>query len=323
MARSFWAIELHPGKEYATTPDFDLHITQAVLTGASKDKSERSVISVKIADEEGGEAKTFSIASLKLDHADSQGLDLVFDQEEEIVFTVSGKNTVHLSGYLIPPNGDEDDFGDEFGSDDEEIPSGEEFGSEDEDEEEADDDIQAQIAAKRKAIQQQNGAPAKKAKQEAPQQPQAQKPKQQQQTPNKPAEQKKPQQQQQQKSPAQQQQKVAAPRKLQGGVEATIMKEGTGKTATRGNKVFVKYVGTLTKNGKVFDKSVNKTFGFALGKREVITGWDIGVDGMKEGEKRKLIIPSALAYGAGGAPPTIPPNASLTFEVELVKVAGK
>jgi len=98
-----------------------------------------------------------------------------------------------------------------------------------------------------------------------------------------------------------------------------ITKEGLGAEATKGRKVGVKYVGKLTKNGKVFDSST-KPFNFILGAREVITGWDLGVAGMKVGEKRTLIIPSELGYGKTGAGKEIPPNSSLTFDVELLSV---
>jgi FKBP-type peptidyl-prolyl cis-trans isomerase len=98
--------------------------------------------------------------------------------------------------------------------------------------------------------------------------------------------------------------------------------EGKGKEAKAGNNVSVHYTGTLT-NGKKFDSSVDRKtpFDFALGAGMVIKGWDEGVAGMKEGGKRKLIIPPALAYGnkdVGGG--LIPANSTLIFEVELLKV---
>lgn len=80
----------------------------------------------------------------------------------------------------------------------------------------------------------------------------------------------------------------------------------------------VYYCGKLQKNGKQFDKS-NKGpgFKFKLGQGRVIRGWDMGLVGMKVGGKRQLTIPASLAYGSGGAPPSIPPNATLLFDVEL------
>ena len=95
---------------------------------------------------------------------------------------------------------------------------------------------------------------------------------------------------------------------------------GTGKEAKTGDKVKVHYTGTLA-NGTQFDSSKGKDpFGFTLGKGEVIKGWDDGVVGMKIGGKRKLTIPYALGYGEKGNPPTIPPKATLLFDVELLEV---
>ena len=96
---------------------------------------------------------------------------------------------------------------------------------------------------------------------------------------------------------------------------------GTGQEATNGKKVTVHYTGTLT-SGTKFDSSLdrNQPFTFTLGAGEVIKGWDLGVKGMKVGGKRKLTVPSDLGYGPNGAPPVIPPNAALVFEVEVLKV---
>ena len=110
---------------------------------------------------------------------------------------------------------------------------------------------------------------------------------------------------------------------LPGGLKYAILKPGKGKVANHGN-VEVHYTGWLRSNGKKFDSSVGgKPFSFELGHGEVIKGWDQGVKGMKEGEKRQLIVPAALGYGANGTPDgTIPPNATLVFEVELLKIVA-
>jgi FKBP-type peptidyl-prolyl cis-trans isomerase FkpA len=96
---------------------------------------------------------------------------------------------------------------------------------------------------------------------------------------------------------------------------------GDGALASSGQTVSVHYTGWLT-DGKKFDSSKdrNDPFEFGLGKRQVIAGWDEGVQGMKVGGKRKLTIPPALGYGARGAGGVIPPNATLVFEVELLGV---
>jgi peptidylprolyl isomerase len=97
---------------------------------------------------------------------------------------------------------------------------------------------------------------------------------------------------------------------------------GTGAEANSGDSVTVQYVGVLFANGKEFDSSwkAGKPFTFDLGSGGVIAGWDQGVEGMKVGGRRRLIIPAELAYGAAGSPPSIPANAALVFDVDLVSV---
>lgn len=104
---------------------------------------------------------------------------------------------------------------------------------------------------------------------------------------------------------------------LPGGLEYEVLKLGKGSnTAARGKTVKVKYEGRLAKTGKRFDKGSIK---FKLGAGEVIKGWDDGVKGMLAGERRRLLVPARLAYGSRGAPPDIPPNAALVFEVEYLQ----
>ena len=109
---------------------------------------------------------------------------------------------------------------------------------------------------------------------------------------------------------------------LGNGLKFAILKPGKGKVAQHGN-VEVHYTGWLQRGGKKFDSSLDRgqPFKFELGHGEVIKGWDQGVKGMKEGERRQLVIPAALGYGPKGTPDgVIPPNATLVFEVELLKV---
>ena len=107
------------------------------------------------------------------------------------------------------------------------------------------------------------------------------------------------------------------------GLKITELVEGTGAEAKSGDLVSVNYRGTLT-NGREFDSSYrrNQAFTFPLGGGRVIRGWDEGVVGMKEGGKRRLVIPPDLAYGSRGAGGVIGPNETLIFEIELVKVQG-
>jgi peptidylprolyl isomerase len=98
---------------------------------------------------------------------------------------------------------------------------------------------------------------------------------------------------------------------------------GKGKAAKAGDTVTVRYVGVLFDDGKEFDASWNrpgKAFDVPLGQGAVIPGWDQGIVGMKQGGRRKLIIPPDLAYGAQGYPPDIPPDATLIFDIDLKKV---
>jgi peptidylprolyl isomerase len=97
---------------------------------------------------------------------------------------------------------------------------------------------------------------------------------------------------------------------------------GTGAEAKAGDPVTVNYVGVLYHGGAEFDSSWKRSepFAFTLGKGQVIKGWDQGVAGMKVGGRRELIIPSELAYGKTGSPPTIPANAPLVFVVDLLGV---
>jgi len=110
-------------------------------------------------------------------------------------------------------------------------------------------------------------------------------------------------------------------RTLKGGIQVEDLKEGNGPEAKRGKMVGMFYEGKLKSNGKTFDKNLGgKPFKFRLGAGEVIKGWDVGLDGIKVGGKRRLIIPASFAYGKQGAAPEIPPNATLVFDVECKAV---
>ncbi|KYG02864.1 peptidylprolyl isomerase, partial [Sorangium cellulosum] len=106
---------------------------------------------------------------------------------------------------------------------------------------------------------------------------------------------------------------------------ADLIKEdivvGTGQEAKDGDRVRVHYTGRLLKTKAEFDSSVGREpFEFTIGNTEVIKGWDLGVVGMKVGGKRKLTIPSQLAYGESGSPPKIPGKSTLIFDIELLGV---
>ena len=105
------------------------------------------------------------------------------------------------------------------------------------------------------------------------------------------------------------------------GLRYVDLEPGQGDEAKTGSVVAVHYTGWL-ENGTKFDSSRDRNvpFKFKLGIGQVIKGWDEGVEGMKVGGKRRLMIPPALGYGARGAGGVIPPNADLVFEVELLEV---
>uniref|UniRef100_A0A2H1WHJ0 FK506-binding protein n=1 Tax=Spodoptera frugiperda TaxID=7108 RepID=A0A2H1WHJ0_SPOFR len=110
-------------------------------------------------------------------------------------------------------------------------------------------------------------------------------------------------------------------KQIAGGVSIEDLKVGSGPVAKAGKVVMVYYEGRLKQNNKMFDNCVKGPgFKFRLGSKEVISGWDVGIAGMKVGGKRKIVCPPAMAYGAKGSPPVIPPNSTLVFEVELKNV---
>lgn len=107
------------------------------------------------------------------------------------------------------------------------------------------------------------------------------------------------------------------------GLKYTVLKAGKGNPPKKGQVVLVHYTGTLT-NGKKFDSSRDRgqPFSFTVGEGQVIKGWDEALSTMKVGERRKLMIPPQLGYGAVGAGADIPPNAPLIFDVELLKIGS-
>lgn len=108
---------------------------------------------------------------------------------------------------------------------------------------------------------------------------------------------------------------------ITGGVKIIDLREGNGSEAKVGKRVQVYYEGRFKSNNKVFDSlKTGAGFKFRLGSGEVIKAWDVGCLGMKVGGRRRIIAPPHMAYGAKGVPPSIPPNSTLVFEVELKSV---
>lgn len=113
--------------------------------------------------------------------------------------------------------------------------------------------------------------------------------------------------------------KGAEKKKLQIGIKKRV--DNCTTKSRKGDVLNMHYTGKL-EDGTEFDSSISrdKPFTFTLGKGQVIKGWDQGLLGMCEGEKRKLVIPADLGYGDRGAPPKIPGGATLIFEVELLSI---
>ncbi len=111
----------------------------------------------------------------------------------------------------------------------------------------------------------------------------------------------------------------AQPTVTASGLQIIEVQVGTGAAAQKGQTVSVQYTGWLA-DGTKFDSSLDRgqPLSFVLGAGQMIAGFDEGVAGMKVGGKRRLIIPANLAYGSQGRPPVIPPNAELTFDIQLV-----
>jgi|SRR5579871_691391 FKBP-type peptidyl-prolyl cis-trans isomerase FkpA len=107
------------------------------------------------------------------------------------------------------------------------------------------------------------------------------------------------------------------------GLQYIDVKVGCGPAVAAGNNVTVIYTGWLQSNGTMFDSSYLHGGTYQVqnvGQAQVISGWNIGLIGMKPGGTRRLIIPASLAYGAQGQPPAIPPNATLIFDITLVSI---
>ena len=107
---------------------------------------------------------------------------------------------------------------------------------------------------------------------------------------------------------------------LDSGLKFIRIMKGKGTAAKTGDRVYMNYTGYI--NGKKFDASYDRSgpLALVLGRHQVIPGWEMGIDGMKVGEKRRLLIPYPLAYGEQGHPPTIPGKSDLVFDVELMKI---
>ncbi|KAI8802870.1 hypothetical protein BJ742DRAFT_831741 [Cladochytrium replicatum] len=339
---SFWGLVLEPNKSYSQVVESDFRISMATL--AKKGNSNKPVI-VQVTVED----STFNLCTLQSGHTENQPLEIYFSEGEEISLQAVGDAAVHLTGFhyvdtalmdgtrrtsnnSLPHNIGGDDMDDEGEEDeDDEDEEGAEYDEEllaklvngeameedddEDDEDEAEVEVAPKAGSKRKNGEKEPSAKKVKfeidkaaAKQEAPKE-----------------------QKQKEKKQEKKEQQAAKESKKEGdnvrtlpsGLVVEDVETGNGPKAKKGSTVAVRYIGKLS-NGKVFDSNVKgQPLSFTVGKGEVIKGWDMGLDGMTVGSKRKLTIPPALAYGSRGAPPEIPPNSTLHFEVKLLSVKKK
>ncbi|PRP87698.1 FKBP-type peptidylprolyl cis-trans isomerase [Planoprotostelium fungivorum] len=310
--QKFWSAIVLPGAPFTLQPPLDVVLARASLAADAK-STERSVLQVQTDAEEA----PVTLAHLVLNRKETTNMNLVFSSEEEVVFTVTGKNAVHLTGYYeLPENFNEDfDKHDHANCDhdheEEEVPvqKAEPTSAKKRKAEASPAKAVAQapeVKKKKVDTPAAASAPATPAKKEVktPAKKEAASPATPAATPSKKAE----------KKAASPGAKVTT---LPNGlvIEDTVL--GNGPMPQPGKKVSVKYAGFLL-NGKKFDSSLDKPFTFKFATGNVIQGWDIGLKGMRVGGKRKLTIPSKLAYGSKGAGRDIPPNSDLIFNVELV-----
>ncbi|RKP14843.1 hypothetical protein BJ684DRAFT_18772 [Piptocephalis cylindrospora] len=339
----FWGMHLLPGETYQQVVSTGFRVTMAAY-GAEKPKGgDRSCVQVGI------DGQTFTLATLLAGKVEQQQLNVSFLEGEDITLSVTGNSAVHLTGnYMIidDESGCEDDE-DDFDSEEEEDFDFLTGGSDDEDEEmdegrivellteETENKKGTQTTKKETENKKRKEAPAASTPEATP----AGKRTKEQETvkAEEPAKLSKAEKKRRAKEAREAEEAKKAPkeeakkapkeeaaskkRTLAAGVVVEDIELGKGAKATRGKRIGMRYIGRLVRNGKVFDKNVSgKPFYFKLGVGEVIRGWDIGVEGMMVGGKRQITLPAAAGYGRSGAPPDIPRNADLQFDVQLMAI---
>ncbi|KAJ1823163.1 peptidylprolyl isomerase fpr3 [Coemansia sp. RSA 2599] len=350
MYRGFWGLTIVPGKTYSQNVDMPFRLSNAALDATIKSNTRTSVM-LTVDD------KSFVLCSLTPGSIEQQTVDITLSEGENITFETTGDNIVHLTGNFVYDM-DEDSSEDEDDEDDEDeidlndispeelkemveeglidprILMGEgesdeedlDYDSEDADADdrirEVTDEEEAELVAE--VEEEKPSAKEVKIKKQAEKKRKAE-----QETQKEAASPKKSKQAEKAEKRAQKEAEKKAEKKAEAkpktkdcgsGVMADIIKEGDGPAAKNGQRVGMYYIGKLT-NGKVFDKNTGgKPFWFRLGGGEVIRGWDKGILGMKKGGERRLTIPSNMAYGKRGAPPDIPPNATLVFDIRMVEI---
>lgn len=320
------ALTLEKGKAFKPQLDTSIRFTMAAIDPRGKKGSGWTSIYLTLGD--GDDKSTVILCSLHNETLPQQQIDFVIDPRDNFELQMEGfADNIFLTGSILEDDGsDDDDYYDEDPEMYEEMMNAQngEMDSEDDSEEDSEEEMPrvqelpdsdsedeeaeraaAEAKAKEEAAKNKKRQLAEKEKSEEKKNKKA---KVEAKTPEK------------KKETAKQPTKTPEKKVLSGGVTAQDFLIGTGKVAKKGSQIFAYYQGRLT-NGKVFDQTLDgKGFRFRCGAGEVIKGWDIGFEGMKVGGKRRLVIPPKFAYGKQGAPPDIPKNATLTFDVELVNV---
>jgi len=330
----FWSMKLSPNEpteiDQPAIPGYIVHVTNACF-GPTVNKQSRTVVMVNSSPDSSDDTNEAPICVLRQGHQENQPLDLLFNESATMTLKGQKVSTVFLTGYIQPPVTADDLDPMMEDMDEEELEAAlkaqarqqQALDDEDEDEEEEEpqlmdeeEEAEAQPPAKKQKTNKgakatKNGAAAKmeERKRKSPQQKPVETPQEKSgDDDDKKTEETK-------KTKGKKQQKKM--QTMKGGIKYRDMKIGDGKAVAKGDTLSVFYVGQ-TDDKKVFDKAISGTgFEFEFGAGDVIKGWDLGLKGMKVGGKRKLIIPSKLAYGSNGSPPQIPPNADLTFTIEV------
>lgn len=346
---AFWGIEIKPGKFVTQELDEPIHLTHACLS--SVESKSRSSLILTVDEEE------FTICHLIPEKCEQQTIDIEFSAGSTVGFKVKGSNPINIMGKYLEDEEDMmmDDDMEEIPEDlDEEILSDEVIDSDYEIEEETDEEgvVQPKIVEINEAEEDEKNADENdESEEESEVEELSEDESEEEITENKKASEKEEVSAKSQDlkrrvtfaddQTASKQAKVQIPEKqaknsnsqgpqnkqkqskvhtLPSGLVIEDKTPGTGARAKNGKRVSVRYVGKLM-NGKVFDSNTSgKPLKFMVGRGEVIKGWDMGVNGMQVGGVRRLKIPPALAYGKQGAPPDIPKNATLMFDVKLLAV---
>jgi FK506-binding nuclear protein len=326
-----WSRTIEPGQSQELEqfdedemPPVLLHVTAACF-GENVTAGSRSVVSIKTENYEG------PVCSLTAGSHENQTLDLLFSLSEPTTVSVSGQNpsSVTLSGYFQPLS---DDYAESYaeGSDLEDMDAD----LDDMDEEQIEEYRRALESRGRKRHLEDEGSdddeqPTKKRKTNKGQAARGggvEDDTKETESTNKASKSKSPKQSPKQSpkgSPATSSKKGKKKDwiMVKGGLKYKEIRDGQGKGAKNGDTVGVYYVGQLGDN-TIFDKCIEgQPLEFTLGAGEVIKGWELGLNGMKVGGKRRLQIPSKMGYGTQGSEPEIPPNADLTFTIELKSIS--